>query len=779
MRVLKRLNIKNFLWTKSREVDFDMLDPLVFIVWENAGWKTTIMRAIYLALTWEDAFFWKNKLDWLINDHANEMVVELELANKWNDYKIVVKKLKNKALDIDVYENGKSLLESKLNKEAKDILSNLFWNPTSILSTYFIFGDNKSDFVENTPMWRLQIITKVSDAFQKYEDISTNAKWFVKKLELEKNQKIGQLELASRNVLELDEKINTFNKIESEQKLWLLKSEFDILNNSKKIKTDILEIEQKLSVISNIDVKSILQKLEDNKKAVLENEKINIEIKEQELLKETINNDYNSLNLEFTKHEWLIKNIETNINTNKSFVKELDQDILSKYTTNIEETNERLEKWKVALETKLKEWTEFKSQIEFNQKEIVNLNNSLKEQNQLLKDAEDLFNHNTTCPLCHNDLTEKSLTNYKKFVNTEIDKLNEKIVEVNKKIVELESAKKQVGEDYVKYKKIVDELTIYIQELKKKDENDKVINKNKELEKELDTLKSELLNKSNLLNNKKDELNKIVLLINEKKSKLLPTMSNSEIDKQNDILKLNEKSSTLEEQKQELIKKLTSEIENISLSELSNKINELDREINIINSTIINYNSNIERLNTEKSKETNIKNEIEGLSKNIEQYEDIQKLFWKDWIQKRQIQMLLWEIEVETNALIKKFFDNVWVKFWYDNKWIDLKILRRVDYNDGSYEQKEDVIWNFSDAQQEVLKVLLKLSFSKVVQNLNNTPLNILFLNETFNTLSKDKEPILVDILNYYNRSYHIAFITHNADLIGNYGWNNIYNISD
>ena len=83
----------------------------------------------------------------------------------------------------------------------------------------------------------------------------------------------------------------------------LLKKDFELLNNSKKIKSDILEIEQKLSVISNIDIKSIMQKLEDNKKAILENEKINIEIKEQESLKEIISNDYNSLNLEFTKHE--------------------------------------------------------------------------------------------------------------------------------------------------------------------------------------------------------------------------------------------------------------------------------------------------------------------------------------------------------------------------------------------------------------------------------------------------------------------------------------------
>jgi hypothetical protein len=154
------------------------------------------------------------------------------------------------------------------------------------------------------------------------------------------------------------------------------------------------------------------------------------------------------------------------------------------------------------------------------------------------------------------------------------------------------------------------------------------------------------------------------------------------------------------------------------------------------------------------------------------------KLYWKDWIQKKQIQLLLWQIEIETNALVKKFFDNLSVKFSYQKKWIDLKILRRMDHNDWWFELKEDVLWNFSDAQQEILKVLLKFSFSKVVQNLNNTPLGILFLNETFNTLSKDKEHLLVEFLDFYRRYYHICFITHNQDLIWNFSDDNIYDIN-
>jgi LAS superfamily LD-carboxypeptidase LdcB len=54
------------------------------------------------------------------------MFIELELVNKGHDYKITITKSKNKSLNIDIFENGKSLLESKLNKEAKEVLVKIF-----------------------------------------------------------------------------------------------------------------------------------------------------------------------------------------------------------------------------------------------------------------------------------------------------------------------------------------------------------------------------------------------------------------------------------------------------------------------------------------------------------------------------------------------------------------------------------------------------------------------------------------------------------------------------
>ena len=779
MKVLKRLKITNFLWTKSREIDFDLLDSIVFITGENAGWKTTIMRAIYFALTWEDAFFWNKKTDGLINDYALEMTIELELENRWKNYLIVLNKKKNKPLDIDIYEEWISLLESKLNKEAKEILCRLFWNPTAILSTYFIFWDNKNDFVDNTPMERLKIITRVSDAFRKYENISLQAKWFIKKLELEKNQKIGQLELASNNVKELEEKIKDFKEKDKKDKLKFLKVELESITKIEKIKEDIAEIDNKLKILDSVDIKEIVSKIEDNKKNIKKNESINIRIKELEVKKGTLLEVLTTSKIELTKQEWIIKNIESTISANKNYIKEVNNEILDSQKETIIIAKERIQKWKDIIASKLEEWTDLKTQIDIKESDIKKIDKDIFEKEQALIDTKKLFEQNNHCPLCHNALTEKSLNNYKKFIEDELVQIKKNKENILKDIATKTTKKNAILSEWKNYNNIVKSLELYVIEKEKDDENKKILWKIKELESEIvrnKKLLETIINENNKNIKAVEDIN--ILIWNENK-KLFTLLSSNELNKYEDILKTNEKSALLEEQKNELLWKIEEKYKKILLEDIKSDIYEKNSEISQLNTLLTNFASDKDRLTVERKKEKEIKDIVFTMNTNIEQYEDLQKLFWKDWIQKRQIQMLLWEIEVETNALVKKFFDNIWVKFWYNKKGIDLKILRRVTYNDWSYEHKEDVIWNFSDAQQEVLKVLLKISFSKVVQNLNNTPLNILFLNETFNTLSKEKESLLVETLNYYSKYYHITFITHNEDLIWNFGWSNIYDINE
>ena len=782
MQILKNLKIKNFLGTKSREINFDLYQDPLFIIWENAWGKTTIMRAIYFALTGEDAFFKNKNLDGLINDHAESMYIELELFNKWNLYKIEISKTRKKALNIVIYENWNLLTQSSKYKEAKEILEKLFWNAQSILSTYFIFGDGQSDFVENTPTWRLQVITKVSNAFEDYEKLSQAAKNFIRTLEVEKNQKIGQLEMIDSNLIELEDKIKWFNKETIEKQISIQEKELneleDIFNRKKQIK----EIEDELKLLSNVDIKKEVQKLKENKENVAFNKTIKEKIKKLSKEKENLMKELSEKKVKFAETKGELNKINNEIKTNESFIVNFNEEqlkLLKKYWKfSLEETKEKINNWEKKLEEIIETGRNIKTKIDILNSDIKKINEEITKKEKEINDTNELFKHNTECPLCHSTLKQESLENYKKFIINEVENLKKEIYKKEKEINELSEKRKIELTNYEKYKVILEELKEVLT-LKEKD------NKNKEIENKIKLLKENLTNISKNIENiekevksVEDKVNKIEENIEKEEKNLKPELSNEEIQEIERIIDLNKKSSVLEENKIKLLSKIDEKYKSIDLNTIWTKINELKTDINKLKSEIINFENNQKRFEEEKKKKEKTKSEIDLIDKDIQQYEDIMKLYWKDGIQKKQIQMLLWQIEIETNALVKKFFDNLSVKFSYQKKGIDLKIMRRMDHNDGWFELKEDVLGNFSDAQQEILKVLLKVSFSKVVQNLNNTPLNVLFLNETFNTLSKDKEHLLVEILDFYKRYYHICFITHNQDLIWNFSNDNVYDIN-
>lgn len=778
MEILKRLKIKNFLGTKDREIDFTLYDNPIFIVWENAWWKTTIMRAIYMALTGEDAFFNSKKLDWLINDYADNMSIELELLNKWNLYKITISKQKWKPLDIMIYENDKQLIMSSLNKEAKGQLVKLFGNPVAILSTYFIFGDNKNDFVDTTPSERLKIITKVSNAFQKYEKISEKAKWFVKKYELEKNKSIGQLELANRNVEELELKVKDFNLDDENNKKIIIEKEIKKLRDISWVLKQIQDIDKELSLVDNINIEDIVKKLKENKDNIKNNESVKNEITDIETKISSNNKILNEFNIKEASLKWELDSNSKEIKTNKWFLKDISKFNDTKFDElELNIIEEKINNGKNVIEDKLELGRKIKTDIEIKESDVSKIKIELDKKNKELTDTTELFNHNTECPLCHNSLKLESLDNYKEFIKKEVIDLKEKIEKENVTINDLKVKKDKILWEWKQYTEILNILETVLEKKKIIIENDK-INK----------IINDLNNKKIDIEDKYKENNVIILkeqskikelnnIIDKLKLKLKNILTNSEIEKLENILDINKKISILQENKIKLQKNISDEFLNKTYNEIVNDMSVTESNLDNINSKIVSHKNDLERIKLDKKKQSEIKWIIEFKNKDIEEYENIQKLFGKDWIQKRQIQLLLGQIEMETNGLVKKFFENISVKFDYSKKWIDLKILRRVDLNNGWFQMKEDVIGNFSDAQQEVLKVLLKISFSKVVQNLNNTPLNILFLNETFNTLSVDKEPLLVEILSYYSKFYHIGFITHNQELIENYKQDNVYHI--
>lgn len=774
MKVLKKLKIKNFLVTKSREVDFDMHDDLLLITWKNAGGKTTIMRAVYFALTGEDAFFGAKNLDNVINDYAESMEINLILSINNNIYDITVDKKRGKAININILKNNESLLKGALNKDAKNKLTELFWNPTSISSTYFIFGDDKNEFVSTTPSERLKVITKVSDKFKTYDEISLRAKWFVKWLEETKNKELWKQEYAQNNINELKDKVENFNLEDNKKELEKLEKNNKSLKDEKEILIKIEEINNTLKLSENVNVEELVNKLDTDNKNKEHNNKVNEKISKEKDNINTEQNKLNEINLEVSKKESEIKNINNEVNTNKSFIQKVNNEVIEKHKGKWD-INERINKWKEFLEKIKNEWTDLRSKLNILSNSIQEKKELLSDKNNSLKDTDKLFKENNHCPLCHSELTEKALKGYTEYIQKDINNINSDIEKLNKDKLKTEEDILSKTNDYKKYNVLLDELLLVKTELEKD-------NKNKEIEKKVNELNNKLVNEEKLLKDLVSKQNKQTEILLKQKE-LLSTiekdkkelLSNSEVENINKILEANKDSKKLDDEKNKLVKKLSKS--DVSINDVNMNINENQKTLDELNNKIVTYNVNKEKLEKEEKQLEEVNKTLKRINFDINQYNDIFKLFWKDGVQKNQIQMLLWQIEMETNGLIRKFFENISVKFSYDKKGIDLKIIRRITLNNGAIEEKEDVLNNFSDAQKETLEILLKLSFSKVVQSLNNTPLNVLFLNESFNTLSKDKSNLLIETLDYYRKNYHIVFITHDTDIIWNFWEWNVYKI--
>lgn len=795
MKILNYLKIENFLGTEKRDINFWDFDSPLFIVGENAWGKTTIMRAVFFALTGEDAFFGSKNIDSLINDNANKMSVELSINNKWNVYIININKERGKTMHILISENWNDLIWNKLVKDAKLILQSLFWNALSMLNTYFLFWNtNTSDFVNATPVERLNKIVKISDNFKRYDEISENAKLMVSKIEIEKNNVLSNI----KYLLDKTEEDKSNLKVLKEKQENILKKKEGIkdtnlllINNIKleninllfSYKNDIDSKKELLNKLSNINIEDVKKQLKENEKNKKDNlekqEKIN-KLKDE---KENIINDKNKILLEKN-------NINNNISSKNNLIKEKNKyiKILSQEELEIlnlfkNKKNNLTEDYISTLNSQLKEvennWLTFKSEILNRDNKIKNLTEEIEELNKKIKNTEELFSHNESCPLCHSVLTQDSLKNYKEY-------LKKDITEKNKSIKTIEIEKEKINEEITKlrieYNNIKEELkkTSICISLKEQQEKNNILNKeiielNKEIEelsKKEDLLKENLLKVEENLKQQEEKINSI---------KLNTLLSLVEENKLLKIIEDNKNIDNIIKAVEELKLKIEKEFAKIFLEITEEEILNFKTEIENINKFEEVVNNSIDKLNESITKNQNDKEnfdkKVEELNKDIKEYSELREYFGKNWVQKQQIQVLLKQIELETNWLVKKFFENLTVKFVYDKKWIDLKINRIVYGKDWSVKFKEDELKNFSDAQQEVLTVLLKLSFSKVVQHLNNIPLNILFLNETFNTLSKDKEAELLNMLNTYNRDYHLVFITHNLDLVSNFWHNNTYNI--
>ena len=745
MKTLQRLKISNFLNTASREIEFNDKWDVILITGENAKGKTTIMRAIYLCLTGEDAFFGANKLDNVIKNWEHEMRVELELMRWNNNYKIIVNKKLQKSIKIEIFENWERMNTSELLSDAKIILSQLFWTQKNILNNYFFFSASDDDIVTATPSGRLEIITKSSKIFQEYEDISKQASVFEKELAEEETAKKSLLVDTENRIQEnIDEYAN---------EMALLTELTNIgLYNEESIKNHIQELEEKLKeeeVIFNkmlrwkqlkeeidstesINIKEINNKLKENE----EKERENLEIDNQiNVLREKINSDERDK----AKFTTLLHEVEKKIIAFTGEIKTLRvnyvSDIVERYID-----IEQLENNKLELENN----TKLKQSVE-DQGKALATEISLKEKEK--EKIKETFEHNKICPVCHSELTTKALELYLKNIDQEI--------------LSLEENKAKLKEEYVEVANKIKELELFINNTEAFISNSKIDEKTKAIEEEKTILeKTKVAIEENIgtfnksIAEKEEEVQALA------KNKKVTLSLNAKNELNNSLKQFSNLQAKLDE-----FNELKEELKNVDKAAVLENVKSMRNNIQEIKLSSERVKNIASRMDKEKEKEKTIKSELEVIKKDRVQYANLVEFFGKNGIQKKQVEHVLQNVEIETNSIINRFFNNIAIKFWFDGKGISLDIVRQSIDSNGLINNVEDDIKNFSDAQQEVLRVIIKLSFSRSIQYLQWVPLNMIFFNETFGKLSEDKEIELKKILDFFWVENQVIFITHNKNI--------------
>lgn len=751
MKILKKLKIQNFLNTGNREIDFTKTKDVTLIVGGNTKGKTTILRAIYMCLTGQDAFFGNKNIDSLIRNGENKMLLELSLEKGDSDILVRVKKKRGEKerLDIEIFLNEVRLNQSLLVTDAKNILEDLFGDANTILQTYFFFSNHDEDFVSATPTRRLEMITKNTAIFEEYNNISQQAALFAKELtssidvlqgRLLSNEETHKLkEDKYFSLLEEVEKLtgnSTYNETLISQLLEETQEEIVQLRDIVTSFTWKNALAQEIEKTKQIDIVQLQKKLEESEKNEIINEKTQKDIKK---LQKDLEESHTRL-LEYTQR---MSKKETELGQSATVVK-IESQHIQKLPENfvIEGLTEKL------LEEKVEELSsnnERLSDIVSKGKDIASF---IKVKENELEETQEIFQHNKSCPVCHSELTEKALASYKERIKAEI---TEKIKE-----------KEQLTEEYKALTSKITEMEAFIRNAEIFFENIKIETKISSYKEKITELEEEIAKIKNALDIQKNEYKESQEKKQNLEKKLLPVLSAS------DKVKISEQLKEVAGMQEKIAEfnTLKETLANIDEYETKEKIQYAERKIKSI--SIIQHD--IKTLSQEikesiKSVEE-IKTAITTTQKEIQQYKNLSKWYGKNGIQKKQLEIILRNIEFESNAVISKFFDNISVKFGFDGSGISLVVERQFISSDGQISYLEDTLRNFSDAQQEILRVILKVFLSKASQYMNKKPLNMIFFNETFNKLSEDKEMELKKILDFFAQEHQVVFVTHNKNIL-------------
>lgn len=443
-------------------INFDNLGKngsLNIIFGKNGAGKSSFIKLIKLGLYFQSDGI---KIEGISNDINGNGYIAIDVINKFGEpYRIESEYTRSKLNVLNVYKNGSSQPEDwgkipetkeRINKDIVDIPYHIFSNILSLS-----VNDFKS-FLSMTPKDSRNIRDRIFGFYilnEMNEMLKENIKSYATKY-TEISVKISSLkELMGDNELKLKELKEKQEKNSEEEKNSI---QLSIDNINKSIGEQNLEIKKQKKYLVQLDVNIKKKTNENNKKLILsyeqEIEKIKVNKKKQEesvvLLHSDIEDlEYNktlherknlvkqyTLNKEkLEKNEILMKNIDEEINVISSTLSAFEEDIkkqediifMNKVTKTITNLYNSIDVAKLTKESKQRIWDDRSILVSDTAKKLLDItqkNKELDKESSSINETIDLYNLGK-CPTCQ---TSFETDDFK----SKISELEEKLFNLNK-----------------------------------------------------------------------------------------------------------------------------------------------------------------------------------------------------------------------------------------------------------------------------------------------------------------------------------------------------------
>ncbi|ACV24480.1 AAA family ATPase [Methanocaldococcus fervens] len=672
-----------------------------------------------------------------IKANIDKIKTEYETAKKnfveWKEKKSLYEKLINKL------EEREKALELEKNK-----LKNLKYDLDEVLKANEILKSHKGEYGE-------------------YKSLTNRIK--------EIERRLRDLQPAYEEYIKLSKTLENIEKDIKELKEFVDKSKYkdrlDELNEIlESIKKRIEEVEKTAELLGELEILSQkLNEIEKYKKIANECKKY---YEEYLKLEEKIN-EYNKLNLEYTKLLQNKESIEENIKNLNCEIENIEKELNG---INIEEIKKSLEE----IEKKKEELSQLQKEKEELKQKIGEINNEI---NRLKKILDELKDVEGKCPLCKTPIDENKKLDLINSHKSQLDNKYNELEEIKRKIKEIENEidkinneiakEKQFREIETKYyekKKRLEDLTLKMNGLKKElimieNKLSSYIVNGKPINEILEEYKTKLneirdkyneyisaknyldsVDEENLRRNFEDIKEKVKGWFKEKCKEEIKKLRDEEKEITyliNKIEELKKKENEFKNVENKMLLKLGMYKEYLSLNEALNdcrkRVEELENIYKICNSAEITLN-NIKRKYGKEDIENYINNKILEVNEKIK---DIKERI--DYINQKLNEINYSEEEFKKieeefekkqeklkNAEIEKGKIESEIKYLRDDiETLNLKLKELSDL-----EKEKEKLIKFIDYLNKVRSVFGKDGFQKYLRKIY-TPLIQKYLNEAFN----------------------------------------------